>query len=312
MILRPRLAQRIFDTPLLMHRGKAVAALNAIGGRVVAGGVLFDGEVPIEHIAGDRPLPSAGRIGDRLGRAYDREGLAPFPVIDGVAIIGIEGTLVHKGSYVGMSSGETSYEGLQAQIAGAARAHRTGLIKGAVFEVDSFGGEVAGAFETASMLRRLSAQMPTIAILTDFALSAGYLLAAQARSIVLPATGWAGSIGVITLHADFSAALEKQGVKVTVLAAGAHKADGNPYQALPEEVATKIRAELEAGRRMFAEAVAAGRGDRLSIDAALATEADYFTGAEAVRLGLADSVGEGNMAFDMFLRAVNGTAAAVA
>ncbi len=301
MILRPLLAQRVFDTPLLMHRGKAVAGLAGIGGRIVEGGVHFDGEIAIDHIAGDRLRPSAGRIGDRLGAAYDRDARDPFPVIDGVAVVGVEGTLVHKGGYVGMSSGDTSYEGLQTQIV---RAGRNPAVQGVVFEFDSFGGEVAGAFETASMLRRLSVAKPTLAILTDYALSAAYLLASQCRAIVMPETGWAGSIGVITLHADLSGALEKEGVKVTVLTAGAHKADGNPYQALPEDVATRIRAQLEAGRQLFANAVAEGRGTRLTAEAALATEADYFTGPDAVRLGLADAFGEGNAAFEMFVAAV--------
>ena len=47
--------------------------------------------------------------------------------------------------------GETSYEGLQAQVL---RAMRNPTIKGVVFEVDSFGGELAGAFETATFPMR--------------------------------------------------------------------------------------------------------------------------------------------------------------
>ena len=67
-----------------------------------------------------------------------------FAIIDGIALIPIEGTLVHKGAYVGAYSGRTSYEGLQAQVL---RAMRNPAIKGVVFEVDSFGGELAGVFE---------------------------------------------------------------------------------------------------------------------------------------------------------------------
>jgi transposase len=65
-----------------------------------------------------------------------------------------------------------------------------------VFEVDSLGGELAGAFETADLIARLSAEKPTLAILTDHALSAGYLLASAARQIIMPEHGRAGSIGV--------------------------------------------------------------------------------------------------------------------
>ena len=43
MILRPELAARVFNTPLLMHPGKLDAALAGIGGRIVEGGVVLEG-----------------------------------------------------------------------------------------------------------------------------------------------------------------------------------------------------------------------------------------------------------------------------
>ncbi|MGA8990672.1 MAG: hypothetical protein WB500_09890 [Rhodoplanes sp.] len=93
---------------------------------------------------------------------------------------------MHKGAYVGAYSGRTSYEGLQAQVL---RAMRNPAIKGVVFEVDSFAGDLAGAFETADLIARLSTEKPTLAILTDHALSAGYLLASAARQIIIQNTG---------------------------------------------------------------------------------------------------------------------------
>ena len=304
-VLRSRLAQRVFNTPLLMHPRKAVAAVTAIGGRIVEGGIEFASgglmTEPVEHIAGSGG-PIAGRIGDRLGRAFDRLGRLPFDVVDNVAVIPIEGTLVHKGAYVGAYSGETSYQGIQTQVA---RARRSDQVRGVVFEVDSFGGEVAGAFETATMIRQLSDEKPTLAILTDFAYSAGYLLASAARQIVMPKLGGSGSIGVVVLHADFSQLLENKGVKVTLLHAGARKVDGNPFEPLPDEVAARMQTQLEEGRRYFAEFVGMQRGDRFTTDNALATEAEHYRGEESVTLGLADAIGNGNEAFDAFVRAVN-------
>lgn len=303
MILRPELAARVFNTPLLMHSGKLDAVLAGIGGRIIEGGVVLDGAGDrIDHVAFESGRPLAGRIGDRTGRRHDAAGIAPFDVLDGVALIPIEGTLVHKGAYVGAYSGRTSYEGTQAQVL---RAFRNPSIKAAVFEVDSFGGELAGSFETADMIARLSAEKPTLAILTDHALSAGYLLASAARQIVMPEHGRAGSIGVVTLHADWSQALEKQGVKVTVLRAGAHKMDANAFEALPELVAQRIVGDLEAARQTFAKNVGRYRGSRFSAEAALATEALDYRGHDAVALGLADATGHALEAFDGFVKAVN-------
>lgn len=307
MILHPEIASRIFGTELMIAEGKAAAILMAIGGRMVDGGFDLSGVAMVDHTAfsGGRPSgierPMAGRLSDRVGSAYDRAGQRTYDMVGPVAVIPVEGTLVHKGAYVGMLSGRTSYQGLQTQVV---RAASDPAVKGVAFEVDSFGGEVAGAFETAAMIAELSRMKPTIAILTDHAASAGYLLAAPARQVIIPPTGLAGSIGVITMHADLSGKLEKDGVKVTVLAAGKHKADGHPAAPLPEDVKVRTLARLEKSRQRFAAAVGSYRGDRLPAAAALATEAATYDGEEAVRMGLADAVGDASTAFAAFVRAV--------
>jgi ClpP class serine protease len=60
-------------------------------------------------------------------------------------------------------------------------------------------------------------------------------------------------------------------------------------------------AEFEILRNQFAEAVAAGRGDRFNAKAALDSEARTFMGEEAVRAGLADAVGSPREAFQSFV-----------
>lgn len=300
-IARPEIASRLFNTPLAMDAGKAATIVDALGPRIFGDEVTVIGAEPVAHVAFETGRPSAGRVGDRLGRMFDRDRSPVFDRIGSVAVIGIEGSLVHKGAYVGASSGRTSYQGLQTQII---RAAADPSIKGAVFEVDSFGGEVAGLFETATMLRQLSEMKPTIAILTDHALSAAYALASGARSIIMPAHGSIGSIGAIQLHADMSGKLEKSGVRVTVLRAGARKAEMNPYEALSEDAATAAIGELERVRSAFADLVGMGRGARFNAAQAMKTEAAAFDGADAVSMGLADAIGHANDAFDQFIREV--------
>jgi len=296
----PRIAARVFNTPLLYDAGKAAAFLEAFGGRITGGDIVIDGAAaPVYHVAFQNNRPSLGRLGDRLGRKFDQHGIAPFDVVDGeIAIIPIEGTLVHKGAFIGQSSGETSYQGLQTQVRRAATSDK---IKGAVFEVDSFGGEAAGAFETADMIAELSKIKPTVAILTDFAMSGGYLLAAAARTIVMPEFGQAGSIGVVRMHVDYSRKLENDGIKVTFITAGKHKADGNSFERLPDELVAKLQAEAEAMRQGFAAHVGKYRRKRMSAAQAIATEADVFRGPDAMRLGLADAVAPSNEAFSAFV-----------
>jgi len=302
-ILLPRIAARIFDMPLMIDAGKAAAIIAGIGGRLIEGGMLIEDVEAVQHVAFAAGRPSMGRLSDPLGSSIEAAGDGDKLLlkVGATAVIPIEGTLVHKGKWLGASSGDTSYEGLQAQVQ---RARRDSSVRGVVFEVDSYGGEVAGVFDTAAMIAQLSAEKPTLAILTDFAYSAGYLLAAAARQIVLPETGGVGSIGVIAMHADFSAQLEKKGVKVTLITAGAHKADGHPAAPLSDAALARTQASVDATRDLFAETIGKYRGRRLDKAAALATEAMTYRGDEAVAAGLADQVGRPSELFDRFLTLV--------
>jgi len=290
----PTLAARVFGVPLMIDPGKARAIMQAVGHK-------FTGQSVLLQNFGER----MGVLGDPLGSAFEQVGrgdrLLP-QVQNGIATIAIEGTLVHKGKFIGMDSGETSYEGIQAQVR---RAMRDPGILGVVFEIDSFGGEVSGAFDTAELIAELSKAKPTLAILTDYALSAAYLLASACRAIVAPPTGYAGSIGVITMHVDESAALEQEGIKVTLITAGAHKADGNPYEALSPEVLGKIQADVNSGRDAFATFVGKARAGKIDKAGALATEAQYYRAGEAKALGLIDEVARPSVAYGKFMRAVN-------
>lgn len=297
------LAQRVFDTPLLYDERKAEAFLHGLGGRIAGDTIIIaNPQGAIDHVAGAGGRPLAGKLGGRIERAYTRANLLPFDMIDNVAIIPIEGSLVHKGGWIGSASGETSYQGLQAQIA---LARQSRAVRGVVFEVDSYGGEVNGGFETAAAMAALSREKPTIAILTDYAYSAGYLLASQARSIVVPRYGGAGSIGIIMIHADYSGYLEKQGVQVTIIRAGKRKADGNPYEPLSTQLAERWQAQAEKMRQEFAETVARARRGRITKGKALATEADAFDAGEALSIGLVDAIGDPIEAFDAFVNEVN-------
>ncbi|MGR3197618.1 MAG: S49 family peptidase, partial [Paracoccus sp. (in: a-proteobacteria)] len=293
-----QIAQRAFDTPLMIAPAKALAFLSGLGPRITGQEISFDGMGIAEpELSAARQTARASLIGGDLVQRRGDDADAPFPVIDGVAVIAIAGTLVHRGAWIGQSSGVTSYECLAAQIEAAVH---DPAVRGIALEIDSFGGEVAGAFDLADRIRAARDAKPVHAFLAENALSAGYALASQADRIALPRTGAAGSIGVITMHTDMSGMLAQKGVAVTLIHAGAQKADGNPYAALPDGIRDRLQAELEDLRMLFAETVAAGRGAKLGKEAALATEAAVFRGAAAVEAGLVDAVADPRAAFRAF------------
>ncbi|MEM1046475.1 MAG: S49 family peptidase [Pseudomonadota bacterium] len=293
MTVYPEIRARMFDTPLFLHEDKAGTIAAGLAERLFGGTVTV---VAPNATVVARGEPQMGRLGDKL-RAYVSDDDA-YMRVGAVAVIPIEGTLVHKGAWIGKSSGMTSYEGLFRQVR-AARADRR--VRGVVFEIDSYGGEVAGAFDIADEIHALSQEKPTMAILTDVAYSAGFLMAAPTRSVILPETGGAGSIGAVVMHADYSEALTAAGIKITVLTSGKQKADGNPYEPLSKDVAARVTASLDQARRLFADRVGTYRGSRFTADQAMATEAGIFRGEAAVDAGLADAVARPSEAFAQFV-----------
>jgi ClpP class serine protease len=305
MMHHTQIAQRVFNTPLMVDPAKALAFLTGLGPRIVGQELSIEGQ---EIAADDRDaatLPArASLFGDDLTNRRARNGSQPFAIVDGIAVIEIAGTLVHRGAWIGQSSGLTSYEGIAAQLQAALA---DPAIRGIALDIDSFGGEVAGAFDLADRIRAARSQKPVHAFVADHALSAAYALASQADRIILPRTGAVGSIGVVAMHSDMSGALDQKGIAVTLIHAGARKVDANPYQPLPEAVRDRIAGELEDLRQLFAETVAAGRGRRLDTLQALGTEAAVFRGEAAVFAGLADEVADPITAFRAFAAAPRGT-----
>jgi len=285
-MLHARIATRAFNTPLLVEPSKAMAFLSGLGPRILGRQVEMvepDGANEGAVLLPARASILAGNLAVRL----HQNGDAPYPVVDGIAVIEISGVLIHRGGWIGQSSGQTSYEGIAAQIDAAASDPN---VRGLALEIDSFGGEVAGIFDLADRIRAIRATKPVWAFVAEHAFSAGYALASQADRILLPRTGAVGSIGVVVMHADLSGELDQDGVRVTLIHSGRHKVDGNPYQPLPDAVRDDIQREIDVLRFLFTETVAAGRAERLSQEAALATEAATYRGADAVAAGLADEV----------------------
>ena len=303
----PEIARRAFNAPLLVDPAKAQAFLAGFGARILGGQIILP-TVDVPQERADR----AGRVGPRMSiiggdvaKRRRERGDALYPVRDGIAIIEATGTMVHRGAWLGNSSGETSYEGLAAQFEAAAA---DGSVRGIAAEIDTFGGQAAGAFDLADLIREARAAKPVWAFVAESALSAGYAMASQADRIILPRMGEVGGIGVVAMHVDYSERLADDGIAVTLIHAGAHKVDGNPFEPLPDPVREQMQAECSRLREIFAETVAAGRGNRLSQEEALATEARVYSGEQAVEAGLADEVSDLRSAFAAFAAKVNGRA----
>ena len=223
----------------------------------------------------------------------------PYRVVDGAAVIPVQGALLHR--FPASFSVATGYDFIGAVFDMALRDED---VKGIVLDVNSGGGMVDGAFELADKIYSSRGIKPISAIVDAHAYSAAYLVASAADSMTIPRTGGAGSIGVVTMHADMSKMLDKAGVKITFIHAGARKVDGNPYQELPDDVRDRIQARIDASYDIFVDAVSRHRG--LSAEDIKATEAGTFGGQDALDLGLVDAVASPEEAMTAFVAMLNG------
>lgn len=164
-------------------------------------------------------------------------------------------------------------------------------IKSIVIDVDSPGGEVFGTDELAAEIFAARGQKPITAVANGWMASAAYYIASQADEIVITPTGMLGSIGVVQVHAEFSKAYEAEGIGVTVLRAGEHKVEANPYEPLTDGAREDIQGKLDEYYSMFLAAVARGRGVTVAKVRDDFGKGRMVMAREAVRLGMADRIG---------------------
>lgn len=289
------IAMRAYNAPLLMHPRKALVLSSVFSEHMAGVAPLVDvdsakAEAQVERETHAQMLdrfdgePRGPLVRNAYGESYVQ---TRYRYCNGVALITVEGSLVNRGAYIGAASGLTSYEGVTAQFAAAAADPD---VKTILLDLDSPGGEASGAFELADFVHAVAREKPVVAIVNALAASAAYAMASGATRIVTTPSGVAGSIGVVMLHLDQSRRMDQLGVTPTLIYAGGHKVDGNPFEPLPEAVRADLQAEVDQIYAMFVATVARGRSN-LTEDAIRATEARTCLGAEAVEVGLADDVG---------------------
>jgi len=226
---------------------------------------------------------------EAIGVSYDvmpADEVRNAKVVDGVAILCVDGPLEHKGGDSWWSYWQT-YEDLASDFKSCLD---DGGVRAVILKFDSPGGECAGLNETVALMQRMKSESgkTVIGYVDEACYSAAYALAMVCDEVYLPESGGVGSIGVITAMCDVTAMNEKQGVRVEVIASGTKKTDGHPAVPLSDGAIKRTRRVVEKLAASFFELVSAGRG--LSVETVKGFEAGTFTGQDAVDAGLADGV----------------------
>lgn len=292
----PNIIARAYNRPLLMEPNTAATFFAVLSKRIGASQLhtldeSLSAEAMQEKADAYQPKPRAHILGE--SQYFDDDRPRDYAVVDHIAVINVMGTLVNRSSFLGSLSGIVGYNQLLNQ---ARAADADPEVDGIFFHADSGGGEVSGCFDTVDAIAALN--KPTAWFNDELTASAAFALACGADHIYTPRTGQLGSIGVLVAHENHAKAIAEEGVEVTLIHSGAHKVDGNPYQALSPEVLANIQSDLDDARQLFAETVANYRP--MNVAQVLATEARVYNGAQAVDLGLADYVMSRDAAFAHF------------
>lgn len=241
---------------------------------------------------------------DTLCQTYGYSGSTRgknFAFADGTAIIPVHGSLINRygGYYYGELTGYNYIRRMRAEALADPDVERI------IYDVNSNGGEAAGCFELSDESFELRGEKPTMAVVDSNCYSAAYAFASSADKISVTPSGGAGSIGVISMHADVSKLLDDFGVKITLITAGNHKADGNPFEALSEEVRADIQADVEMTRDKFVSLVARNRG--LDEKVVRDTEARTYNAEDALALNLIDEIATPTQAVNSFITGPSGS-----
>lgn len=204
-----------------------------------------------------------------------------------VAILPLRGVIANRMNLMSDISGGTSSEGFGKAFDAAVA---DSGVKAIVIDVDSPGGVVSGTDELSGKIFAARGKKPIIAHVNPQAASAAYWVATAADEMVLNPSAEVGSIGVVGVHDDVSAALEKAGVKRTLMTAGEFKGEMASFRPLSEEARQHQQERIDAYHDQFVRAVARNRNVSESTVRENFGRGRMVMAADAVARGMADSI----------------------
>ncbi len=208
-----------------------------------------------------------------------------------IAIVPLRGVIANRMNLMGNVSGGGGGASSEAFTNHLKSLRGDDSVKAVILDVDTPGGAVSGTDEAAAVVASFKGIKPIIAQVNSTAASAGYWIASAADEIVVTPSGWVGSIGVYTSHDDISAALEKAGVRKTLISAGDFKTEVNQFGPLSDDARDHILSQVEAHYAMFVDRVASGRGVTSAQVRAGFGKGRMVLAKQAVEAGMADRVG---------------------
>lgn len=204
-----------------------------------------------------------------------------------VAILRMNGVISSEGRFG---------QGLNlAGLAGSIRhAFEMPRLKAVALVVNSPGGSPVQSSLIFKRIRALADEkgVPVFAFMEDVAASGGYYISVAADEIFADESSIVGSIGVVSAGFGFDKAIEKFGVERRIYTAGERKATLDPFQPENDDDIKRLLALQKEVHNTFKSVVKERRGNRLTAGDRKLFSGEFWSGTQAVKLGLIDGIGD--------------------
>jgi protease-4 len=204
-----------------------------------------------------------------------------------VAVIYVQGTIM-TGSVpagLGYATSEEISENIRSALADKD-------VKAIVLRINSPGGSPAAAQEIVEEIKKAQAHgVPVVVSMGDSATSAAYYIAAPANYIFANPSTVTGSIGVIWIFQNMSAAYQNNGTDYQIIKSGELKDMGSPWRGLTDTEKKYADTVVMEVYENFVTEVSEGRNINRSDVKALA-DGRIYTGTMAKQLRLIDGFGD--------------------
>lgn len=139
-------------------------------------------------------------------------------------------------------------------------------------------------------LRETRPDFPVYAVVQDICASGGYYIAVAADEIYADKASIVGSIGVRMDSFGFTEAIDKLGVERRSLTVGQNKSFLDPFLPLKQRDVEHANQMLDNIHQQFIEVVKTGRGDRINANNDELFSGLFWSGEQALELGLIDGL----------------------
>jgi len=194
------------------------------------------------------------------------------------------------GERIGIVKIEGNIMGSEPIIEKIIKFRKSKRVKAIILRINSPGGVVAPSQEIYQEVKKTCKEKRVVVSVESLAASGGYYIACAADKIVANPGTLVGSIGTIIQIENIEELLKKIGLKMKFIKSGKYKDIGSITRPMTEEEEALLQAILDDSYNQFVDAVVEGRSMKREEVLKLA-DGRIFTGAQAVKLGLIDKLG---------------------